>query len=157
LTTIRVGYVDVHAVRPGARPGAWQMLALRRAPDRDRPGSWEIVHGHIDAAERPDECARRELREETGLAPHKFYNLSRVDAFYENRTGEVIMIPVFVAFVDAAAAVTLSAEHDGCEWLAPEEAQRRLTWPRERRAIDDILLLLGTGGGGAVEDVLRVV
>jgi 8-oxo-dGTP pyrophosphatase MutT (NUDIX family) len=156
VTPIRVGYVDVHAVRRGAPGGPLEFLTLRRAPDRDRPGSWEIVHGHIDADERPDACARRELQEETGLAPERLYNLSRVDAFFENRTGEVMLIPVFVAFVPAGALVRLSAEHDAHAWLPAAQAQQRLTWPRERHAIDDILVLLGTGGAGPVEDVLRV-
>jgi len=154
MTDIKVGYVDVHVVRRGA--AGLEFLALRRAPERDRPGSWEIVHGHIDADERPDVCARRELREETGLAAERFYNLSRVDAFFENRTGEIMMIPVYVAFVPAGAAVALSAEHDGFAWLPAEQAQQRLTWPRERGAIGDILVLLGSGDAGPVEDVLRV-
>ena len=156
MTDIRVGYVDVYVVRPGAAGGVGlEVLALRRAPDRDRPGSWEIVHGHIEPGERPDASARRELTEETGLTARKLYNLSRVDVFFENRTGEVMLIPVFVAFVAPEDRVRLSAEHDGCAWLPAAEAQRRLTWPRERRAIDDIVILLGSGDAGPVEDVLR--
>lgn len=153
MTEIKVGYVDVHAVRLGA--AGLELLALRRAPDRDRPGSWEIVHGHIEDGEAPAAAARRELAEETGLAPLRLYNLSRVDAFFENRTGEVMLIPVFVAFVADGAPVALSPEHDGCAWLPAAEAQRRYTWPRERRAVDDILILLGGGDAGTVEDVLR--
>lgn len=154
MTEIRVGYVDVYVVGLAA-PGL-EVLCLRRGAQRDRPGSWEIVHGHIEPDEAPAAAARRELLEETGLAPVTLYNLSRVDAFFENRTGEVMLIPAYVAFVAPDAAVTLSAEHDASEWLAAAEAQRRLTWPRERRAIDDIVALLGTGDAGAVEDVLRV-
>jgi 8-oxo-dGTP pyrophosphatase MutT (NUDIX family) len=156
LTAIVVAYVDVYVVRQGARPGELDVLVLRRARHRDRPGSWETVHAHIDKDERPDACARRELGEETGLTAEKLYNLSRVDAFFENRTGEVVLIPVYVAFVARDAAVRIGDEHDAFEWLPSAEAQRRFTWPRERRAVDDILELLGTGDAGPVEDVLRV-
>ena len=156
MTEIRVGYVDVYVVRLAASGGVGlEVLALHRARDRDRPGSWEIVHGHIEPGERPDASARRELTEETGLTARKLYNLSRVDVFFENRTGEVMLIPVFVAFVAPEDRVRLSAEHDGCAWLPAAEAQRRLTWPRERRAIDDIVILLERGDAGPVEDVLR--
>lgn len=156
MTNIVVAYVDVYVVRTTARAGELDVLVLRRARHKDRPGSWETVHAHIDPGERPDQCARRELTEETGLEAEKFYNLSRVDAFFENRTGEVVLIPVYVAFVARDAAVKISEEHDDFAWLPSREAQRRFTWPRERRAVDDILELLGTGEAGPVEDVLRV-
>ena len=72
------------------------------------------------------------------------------------REDEVALVPVFVAFVGEGAGVRLSAEHDRAEWLPPAEAGRRFAWPRERRALEDAVALLGTGDAGAVEDVLRI-
>ena len=69
----------------------------------------------------------------------------------------VALIPAFCAMVPAGATVTLSEEHDGSEWLRPDEAARRFCWPRERRALADALALFGTGDGGGAEDVLRVL
>jgi hypothetical protein len=66
------------------------------------------------------------------------------------------LVPVFVAFVPSDAAVRLGPEHDRHEWLAPAAAGARFAWPRERRALDDAVLLLGAGDVGVVEDVLRV-
>jgi 8-oxo-dGTP pyrophosphatase MutT (NUDIX family) len=114
------------------------------------------VHGHIEEGERPSQAASRELEEETGLAPVRLYNLSRVEAFYQHRKDEVALVPVFVAFVAPEASVRLGPEHDAHEWLAPAEAAVRFAWPRERRALEDAVQLLGSGNGGAVEDVLRV-
>jgi 8-oxo-dGTP pyrophosphatase MutT (NUDIX family) len=114
------------------------------------------VHGHVDANERPAAAAVRELDEETGLTPLQLYNLSRVELFYQHRLDEVALIPVFVAFVDTEATVRLGPEHDRFEWLTPEGARQRFAWPRERRALDDVELLLGRGHAGAVDDVLRV-
>jgi hypothetical protein len=54
------------------------------------------------------------------------------------------------------AAVRLGPEHDQAEWLALPDARLRLAWPRERRALDDIQVLLERGVAGSVEDVLRV-
>jgi hypothetical protein len=84
------------------------------------------------------------------------YNLSRVELFYQHRTDEVSLVPVFAALVSPDAAVQLSPEHDRFEWLLPEAARARFAWPRERRALDDILVLLYGGDAGSVEDVLRV-
>jgi 8-oxo-dGTP pyrophosphatase MutT (NUDIX family) len=119
-------------------------------------GSWETIHGTIEAGERPEQASLRELREETGLLPEKFYNLSRTEAFYQHRTNELVMIPVFAAFVPLTATVRLSDEHDRAEWLSPVEAGKRFAWPRERRAVDDILSIVGGGDAGLLEDVLRV-
>jgi 8-oxo-dGTP pyrophosphatase MutT (NUDIX family) len=154
MTSVRVSLVDVYVLRQGG--DGLRCLVLRRAAGGRCPGSWETVHGHIEEGERPAEAAARELREETGMVAERLYNLSRVDAFYQHRTDEVALVPVFVAFVPAATPVRLGTEHDACEWLTPAEAGRRFAWPRERRALEDAVQLLGSGGGGAVEDVLRI-
>jgi len=154
LTSITVSLVDLYVLR-GADTRL-ECLALRRAPGGRCPGSWETVHGHIEPGETPAAAARRELREETGLAPLRLYNLSRVELFYQHRPDAVVLVPVFAAFVDPAAAVRISGEHDRFEWLPPDGARARYAWPRERHAVDDLMVLVGGGDGGAVEDVLRV-
>ena len=154
MTTIRVSLVDVYVLR-GTGP-ALECLVLRRAAGGRCPGSWEAVHGHIEPDERPAEAALRELLEETGLTPLRLYNLSRMESFYLHRSDEAALVPVFAAFVPADATVRLGPEHDRSEWLAPEPARGRFAWPREGRALEDILALLRDGDAGAVEDVLRV-
>jgi hypothetical protein len=63
---------------------------------------------------------------------------------------------VFAAFVPVTATVRLSDEHDRSEWLSAVEALERFAWPRERRAVEDILSIVGGGDAGLLEDVLRV-
>jgi len=154
VTSVRVSLVDLYVLR--GRGSALECLVLRRAPGGRCPGSWETVHGHIEAGETPADAARRELEEETGLALERLYNLSRVETFYQHRLDEVALVPVFAAFVAPNAAVRTGAEHDRFEWLPPAAARVRFAWPREARALDDVVALLGTGDAGAVEDVLRV-
>ena len=114
------------------------------------------MHGTIEPGETPVDASVRELKEETGLVPLRFYNLSRTEGFYQHRTGVLALIPVFVAFVAADSEVRLSDEHDRAEWLSPADAAPRFSWPRERRALEDILSILGSGEAGLLEDVLRV-
>ena len=113
------------------------------------------MHGHIEPGETPVEAARREVREETGLEPTRLYNLSRVESFYRHRTDEIALVPVFACVMDAAAAARPSAEHDRIEWLALPQASARFSWPRERRALKDVLSILGSGEAGLLEDVVR--
>ena len=146
--------MDTYALRGAGE--RLEVLALRRGAAGRNPGSWETVHGTIEPGETPVQASLRELREETGLTPEKFYNLSRTEAFYQHRADEVALIPVFAAFVAPGATVQTSAEHDRAEWLRIADAARRFAWPRERRAVEDILSIVGGGDAGLLEDVLRV-
>jgi 8-oxo-dGTP pyrophosphatase MutT (NUDIX family) len=155
VTGVRVCFVDSYALRGGGSDQL-EVLVLRRGPHGRCPGSWETVHGTIEPGETPVQASLRELREETGFVPERFYNLSRTEAFYQHASDDVALIPVFAAFVAKNSAPRLSSEHDRAEWLAPAAAAQRFAWPRERRALDDILSILGGGNAGLLEDVLRV-
>ncbi len=154
MTSIRVSLVDVYVIR--ATAPVLEVLVLRRVSQGRCPGSWETVHGHIEPGERPADAATRELEEETGLAPVRLYNLSRVESFYQHPTDEVALVPVFAAFVSADGQVRLGSEHDRFEWLSASDAGTRFAWPRERRALEDIVALLRAGHAGTIDDVLRV-
>jgi 8-oxo-dGTP pyrophosphatase MutT (NUDIX family) len=154
MTSVRVTLIDLYVLRGAG--STLEYLVLRRAAGGRCPGSWEAVHGHIEPEERPADAAIREMAEETGLPPLRLYNLSRVESFYQHRSDEIALVPVFAAFVDPEAQVQLGPEHDRFEWLAPALARQRFAWPRERRALDDIGMLLDGGDAGAVDDVLFV-
>jgi dATP pyrophosphohydrolase len=154
MTRIAVSLVDVLVLRGAGE--SLECLTLQRGTAGRCPGSWETVHGHIEAGETPADAAVRELEEETGLSPLRMYNLSRVEVFYQHRRDEVALIPVFAAFVPADGAVRLSREHARFEWLGVADATSRFAWPREKRALADAVTLVGSGDAGAVEDVLRV-
>jgi 8-oxo-dGTP pyrophosphatase MutT (NUDIX family) len=130
-----------------------KVLVLRRAAGTRSPGSWELVHGHIEKRERPASAARRELREETGLATHRLYSIT-VNPFYLLTTDTVQVALVFAAIVESER-VSLGPEHDRFEWLSVRAAQRRLTWPRDAESVRHAARLLKSGDAGVVEDVLR--
>jgi hypothetical protein len=58
--------------------------------------------------------------------------------------------------VTQQASVRLGSEHDRFEWLPAAEAASRFAWPRERRALEDIVQMFRLGDGGSIDDVLRV-
>ncbi len=164
-TRIDTGVVDVVVLAPapvvtrvGPRSGRgdpWRVLTLRRAPGVRCTGAWELVHGSIGAGERPADAARREVREETGLAVERLYNLT-VNPFYLHQSDTVQLAIVFAAVVTADADVVLGFEHDDSAWRSPGAAAKMLAWPREHQAVRYAMHLLRSGDAGAAEDVLRV-
>ena len=154
MTDLTVGVVDVFVCRH-TRDGM-SVLVLRRAAGTRCTGAWEVVHGRVEPDERPETAAIREVHEETGLAIERLYNLT-CQPFYLHRLSTVQIAVVFVAFVDASAEFQLGPEHDTGEWLMPDEAMARLSWPRSISALRDAVQILHTGDAGPVEDVLRVL
>lgn len=153
MTELRVGVVDVYVIRPYR--AEWLVLTLQRAVGTRCPSSWETVHGHMEPAERPEDAALREVREETGLAVDRLYNVT-CQPFYLHTIGVVEVAVVFAAFVREGDDVRLGDEHQRFEWLPLEVAPTRFTWPREREALSHIAILLAGGDAGPLEDVLRV-
>jgi len=154
MTKITPGVIELFVIRHNG--GDWRVLTLQRAADGKRPGSWETVYGKIDAREKPEKAAVRELREETGLEPESLYNVT-VSSFYLHATNTIQMCITFAAFVSEGADVTLSEEHQKFEWLSIDDACERFTWPREAHALRDARYLLARGNAGPVDDVLRIV
>lgn len=153
MTSFEIGVVDVLVFRPG--PAGVEVLVMRRAEGTRCTGAWEVVHGRIEPGERPEDAALREVREETGLAVERLYNLT-CQPFYLHRTATVQLAVAFVAFVAEGAVPALGAEHDRAEWLAGPDAIDRLDWPRSVAALRDAMTILRDGHAGPVEDVLRV-
>ncbi len=153
MAEISIGTIDVYVIRPLL--SGWRVLVVQRGLDTRCPGAWETVHGRIEAGERPEEAAVREVREETGLEVARLYNVT-VQPFYLHRSSSVQLAVVFAAFVAEPAAISLGEEHQRHEWMAVGAARERFAWPREKHALDEIVHLLRGGDAGAVEDVLRV-
>ena len=129
---------------------------LRRGDGTRCTGAWEVVHGRIEPDERPEDAAVREVGEETGMAVDRLYNVT-CQPFYLHHLSTVHVAVVFVAFVGSGVEVRLGPEHDSAEWLTPDEAMARLSWPRSISALREVVHVLHTGDAGPVEDVLRVI
>lgn len=153
MTKITPGVIELFVIKHNG--GDWRVLLLQRAADGKRPNTWETVYGKIDARERPETAALRELKEETGLEADALYNVT-VSSFYLHESSTIQMCITFAAFVPEDCVVELSEEHQRFEWLTLEGACDRFTWPREAHALRDAHHLLKTGDAGPAEDVLRI-
>lgn len=133
--------VDVYPYR--VREGKTLFLILRRAESKKYAGQWRMVGGKIAPGEAAWEAGLREVREETGQVPVRFWCLPSVNAFYEWQHDRLNLIPAFAAELDADPA--LDAEHDAFAWLPAAEAAARLAWPEQQRLLLLAARLLAQG------------
>jgi 8-oxo-dGTP pyrophosphatase MutT (NUDIX family) len=130
---IRRTHVEVYPFR--RRAGRVEFLCLRRAPGGWLPGAWQPVTGRIRRGETALAAAVREVREETGLAPRRWWALETVTVYFDPAADVVHALPLFAAEVDARTAVRLSREHTGMAWLPARAAGARFVWEAQRTGL----------------------
>lgn len=105
---------------------------------------WGSVTGRMEAGESPEETARRELLEETGLTAIHLESLDFQHSFWVDPT--ILNLPpgeprfntetCFHAEVPADAEVRLEpSEHSEYRWCRPEEALSLMGWEGSRAAL----------------------
>jgi len=115
-----------------------EFLLLKRAETEIYPGLWQMVSGSIDANEIAYQTALREIKEETGLTPEKFWIVPNVNSFYSSSQDEICMIPVFAALVADVAEVKISNEHSEFKWTELSETLKLLAWPGQKKSVEII-------------------
>lgn len=121
-------------------PAGREYLVVRYAA-----GHWSLVKGHAERGESEEQTARREAREETGLARLRLQKGFRKSIGYEfARNGQRVKKKAvfFLARVPHSTPIRLSREHPQSAWLAIADAKRRLTYESDRRVLEAAELFL---------------
>lgn len=149
--------VEVHLFR--RRGKRLELLLLRRSAQRSLAGVWQPVTGGIERNEPVLRAAAREVLEETGLTPLRWWALEHLATFYDPGRDVVRVVPVFAAEVAWTDRVDLSAEHDRYAFVSLEQASRKVLWKTQRQAIQAIRdeVFSGVASGAAREVTDRVV
>jgi dATP pyrophosphohydrolase len=80
--------------------------------------TWQMVSGKIEKGETAWQAALREIKEEVGVVPDRFYSADRMETFYEVSQNCINLIPIFVGFVDNNQSITISNEHTEHRWVS---------------------------------------
>jgi dihydroneopterin triphosphate diphosphatase len=148
----RSAFIEVYVFRRRGR--RVEFLCLRRGAVRFLPGVWQPVTGRCRPRERGLAAAVREVREETGLIPLRWWALEAPTVFYDASRDRVRSYPRFVAEVAADAPVRLSGEHSDWAFLPATGAGRRYLWESQRLGLEDVKRQVLRGG--PLADALEV-
>ena len=110
------------------------IVPVKRAADGTRVLG--LPKGHLDGEETPEEAARREVAEETGVDAELLEQLGDVEYRYDRRGRAIRKVVRFYLFAYLSGDL---ADHDHeieeARWMPLEEAAERLTYPGEREVV----------------------
>lgn len=129
--------IEAHIFR--IKNGELEFLLLKRSPEQYYPNLWQMVTGKIKENETAYQSALREIKEETGLTPEKFWVAPTVNSFYSPDKDYICLLPVFATRVNDECEIILSKEHTEFKWVNPEEAKQLLAWDGQRKSVDVIV------------------
>jgi dihydroneopterin triphosphate diphosphatase len=119
-----------------------QFLLLKRAPGRIYEGQWRMVGGKAAAGEHRVNTALRELHEELGTEPLRFWAVPAVNHFYDAETDEFRLVAAFAAELPENCIITLNHEHIEFRWVSEGDAGKMLIWPEQIKMIGYISAIL---------------
>lgn len=146
---VRTDIVDVFVFRRSAG-GFVEFLLLERAGEPMK-GTWQPVMGHVECGERAEETAKREMREEVGLARGDapvmgFWALEQTYPYFVPQIDCIVLSPRFAVEVSPGWEPTLNSEHSGAKWARVsagatlESAEMgQFHWPGQKAAVGEIL------------------
>ncbi len=112
-------------------------LMLRRSTHESMyPDMWQIITGSIEKGETALQGALREMKEETGYIPQKFWIVPHVNSFFSVHHDTLNHTVVFAAQVPPGTDPVLSDEHYQFGWYTIDKAKAMCVWPGQITALE---------------------
>jgi 8-oxo-dGTP pyrophosphatase MutT (NUDIX family) len=115
--------------------GDLEVLLIYRGQRRD----WTFPKGKVETGETDEECALREVEEETGLRCELTHELPSTS--YHDRKGRAKIVRYWIMTVIKGEAEPRN-EVDAVRWLGLRTANSLLTYPRDRELLASFAAVL---------------
>lgn len=116
------------------------LIVKRSSKMRFYPGYWHCISGFLDDAHTPEEKAKAELREETGIEGKDIVSIEagKVYELKDEEHEKTWIVHPFLADVKTNK-VTLDWEADDYKWIKPEELSNFNILPGLGKVVDVLL------------------
>lgn len=104
-------------------------LLLGRRKGSHGAGDWSAPGGHLEFGESPDDCARREVLEETGLQLNTLQNGAFVSDIFPEVNKHYITLLVVSHDASGEPQLLEPEKCEGWQWFAPEALPEPLFAP----------------------------
>lgn len=105
---------------------------------RDSYANWGFPKGHLEAGERADEAALREVREETGLAELELRGtIDTIDWYFRFR-GRLIHKACHFFLMETTQSETAPQSAEGitaCQWIGYDQARDAISYANARAVL----------------------
>ena len=129
--------IEAHIFRK--KKNGIEFLLLKRGEKEIYGGLWQMVSGKIRKGEKAYNAALREIKEETGLKPKRFWVTPNVNPFYSQEKNYISLIPVFAAEVEENSKIIICKEHTEFKWIKPEEMKNYDTVTRLDKSLERVI------------------
>jgi 8-oxo-dGTP pyrophosphatase MutT (NUDIX family) len=115
-----------------------KILILKRSDlVRTSKGRWAGVAGYVEKGEKPEDTARKEIGEETGIRNARL--VRKGEPFSVKSETTTFRVHPFLFEVDTDE-VTIDWEHTEFRWIEPEDIEKYDTVPKLPNSLRSVLL-----------------
>lgn len=112
-----------------------KLLLLQRAPGKLEPGKWGVPAGKLENNETPENAAKRELLEETGISFENPSRIQRLKSLYIRKPEVDYVYHVFKVQLDQTPKIHLSDEHQSYTWATSKDIEKIALMDGAREAL----------------------
>lgn len=112
-----------------------KLLLLQLSHLKQESGCWGIPAGKIEANESPENAARRELYEETGISIDSKSHMQSLGCIYVRKPNVDFVYHMFKIELPQIPKINLSEEHQSYAWMNPQETNKMPLMAGEKDAL----------------------